>query len=154
MAGDRGFLYTAGSTGLIYLFGVYSSALKRQFGYSQTELDSISTVMFAAGSVTWSSGMLVDVLGPGRGLRIGGAVMAACFLFQYLLVNRRIGLSDSLVLSVLCASVFVQLLSSSTITAFFSTLKATYRPDEQPGFVVGVGKGWVGLFGAIITQVY
>jgi hypothetical protein len=37
-------LYAAGATGLIYLFSVYSDALKKEFGLSQSEVESINTV--------------------------------------------------------------------------------------------------------------
>ena len=63
-------------------------------------------------------------------------------------LGRRVGLSRC----VLCG---IQFLGSSCVTAsVFSTLKTIYGKHEGPGFVVGVGKGWVGLFGAIVTQLY
>ena len=99
--------------------------------------------------------MLVDRVGPANGTRLGGGVMATIFVLQFLVCERSLGLPDSAVLPVLCALCAVQFLSSSCITAsVFSTLKTVYSPYESAGWVVGVGKGWVGLFGAIVTQLY
>jgi hypothetical protein len=188
----------AGATGLIYLFSVYSSALKKRFKLSQTSLGTIETCMFLAGTLSgkaWHfvdtfpnhnithrrsgvifflsklakypnlfpahviflvfSGVLVDRLGPANGMRLGGGVMAFCFLAQFLVCERRLGFPDAAVLPALCALCAVQFLCSSCITAsVFSTLKTVYAPHESSGWVVGVGKGWVGLFGAIVTQLY
>ena len=94
-------------------------------------------------------------MGPANGVRLGGGVMAAIFVLQFLVCERSLGLPDTAVLPVLCALCAVQFLSSSCITAsVFSTLKTVYSPYESAGWVVGVGKGWVGLFGAIVTQLY
>jgi len=148
-------LYGAGATGMIYLFSVYSGALKQQFGFSQTQLEAINTSMFAAGTITVLPGMLVDRVGPGHSMRLGGSLMASIFLLQFLVVHRRLGLSDGAVLPMMCFMCSVQFLCSSCITAsVFSCLKTIYKPHESSGFVVGLGKGWVGLFGAIVTQLY
>ena len=40
----------AGATGLIYLFSVYSSALKKRFDLSQRSLQTIEICMFLAGT--------------------------------------------------------------------------------------------------------
>ena len=101
------------------------------------------------------SGVLVDCVGPANGTRLGGGVMSTIFVLQFLVCERSLGLPDSAVLPVLCALCVVQGLCSSCITAsVFSTLKTVYSPYESAGWVVGVGKGWVGLFGAIMTQLY
>jgi hypothetical protein len=42
----------AGATGLIYLFSVYSSALKKRFDLTQRSLQTIETCMFLAGTVS------------------------------------------------------------------------------------------------------
>jgi hypothetical protein len=50
----------AGATGLIYLFSVYSSALKKRFKLSQTSLGTIETCMFLAGTLSGKAWHFVD----------------------------------------------------------------------------------------------
>jgi hypothetical protein len=109
--------------------------------------------MFVAGAFSTIPGALVDYLGPNKGVRLGGGVMATCFIVQFLVCTRQIDVGNDNVLVVMCVLAAIQFMSSCSITAsVFPTLSAMYQPNESRGLVIGEGKGWVGLFGKHDTQ--
>jgi hypothetical protein len=109
--------------------------------------------MFVAGAFSTIPGALVDYLGPNKGVRLGGGVMATCFIVQFLVCTRQIDVGNDNVLVVMCILAAIQFMSSCSITAsVFPTLSAMYQPNESRGLVIGEGKGWVGLFGNNMTQ--
>ena len=76
-------LYASGSTGLIYLNSVYSEALKAKHSLTQSDVETISAVMFSAGMLSTLPGALVDRIGPRLGVRLGGTIMTTCFLLEF-----------------------------------------------------------------------
>ena len=150
-------LYASGSTGLIYLNSVYSEALKAKHSLTQSDVETISAVMFSAGMLSTLPGALVDRIGPRLGVRLGGTVMTTCFLLEFCVCVDVFGGSPKpgLVVGALSTLGAIQFLGSAMVTAsVFPTVSAIYQPYENRGFVVGEAKAWVGLFGAIVTQVY
>lgn len=70
----------------LYGFGSYSSVLKRELGFSNKELNAISTSCAAASILTWLSGAILDHGGPTAACLWGGAWFFLGWLgvwFQY-----------------------------------------------------------------------
>ena len=83
--------------------------------------------------------------------------MTTCFLLEFCVCVDVFGGSPKpgLVVGALSTLGAIQFLGSAMVTAsVFPTVSAIYQPYENRGFVVGEAKAWVGLFGAIVTQVY
>ena len=147
-------LMVASITGCSYTFSVYSGALSKQFGLSDSQLATLSSVYFCTGIFSWIPGLLTDIKGPKFVVRVFG-VVNFCALLLYWAVSRKlidVGGQHAAIASLAAISVVVYFGSAGITGAVFSTLVRTH--PGQAGTVVGVAKGWVGMCGGMVTQVY
>ena len=93
------------STGLIYLFSIYSGALKKQFDFSQGELELINTAVFCAGILGVFPGWMSDRLGPSKAMLVGGATMGVAFTFFWLIARRILLVPSPAVMMSLCGAI-------------------------------------------------
>jgi nitrate/nitrite transporter NarK len=147
--------YPVGSCGLLFLFSAYSAAIKREFGFTQSQLTLINTTTYVAGLVQTLPGAFVDRVGPRTGLKVAGCGFFAAFGCEWLIMTRRLAMPEGAVLPALCCVAFFSCLCNSCVTpSAFPVLYSMFEPSENRDFVFGIAKCWIGLFGALILNVY
>ena len=144
-------LFSAATTGFAYLSSVYSEALKNELGLSQDNIDTISMFVGAAGFLGVVPGRIADVLGSRRAIAFGGLLQSLSYSGQYVVARKTFEAVRPLY--ALCFLNFVSWVGvATTAAASFAALSRLYAGHQ--GLVVGVGKCWVGLIGALATQGY
>ena len=148
-----GCLYGAIVTGCFYGFSMYSRALKKQFGLSQSQLDNINTVPYAFGLLSPLFGKLSILLGPRLSILLGGLWCAAWQLVLFLLATKRLVLpSVAPSLSLVVASIFVYNGVQLVSAAVFSTPVVHF--PRQRGQAASLVKSFVGLGATVVAQLY
>ncbi|KAF4361599.1 hypothetical protein F8388_007615 [Cannabis sativa] len=137
-------------TGIGYLFGSISPMIKSIMGYNQRQLSLLGVVKTLGGSVGFVAGSLSEVL-PIWGLLLIGALQnfVGYGLLWYIVHRRWSGVP----LWVLCICIFV----GGNGETFFNTANLVCCVQNFPknrGPVVGILKGFCGLTGATLIQVY
>ncbi|KAM6594675.1 hypothetical protein CsatA_002378 [Cannabis sativa] len=137
-------------TGIGYVFGSISPMIKSIMGYNQRQLSLLGVVKTLGGSVGFVAGSLSEVL-PIWGLLLIGALQnfVGYGLLWYIVHQRLSGVP----LWVLCICIFV----GGNGETFFNTANLVCCVQNFPknrGPVVGILKGFCGLTGATLIQVY
>jgi hypothetical protein len=151
-------LMTASITGVAYTFSVYSGALSTQFDFSESELATLSAVYFCTGIFSWIPGLITDKKGPKFVIRVFGLITAVALLAYWAVGTRIIKFGgahngkDTVLVVLAFISIVIYFGSAGLVGATFSTLVRTH--PTQSGTVVGVAKGWVGIMGGMVTQMY
>jgi len=136
--------------GTTYAFGLYGIALKKKLHLSQSQLDTISAVFFAAGLLSFIPGACVDRFGSRFGMSIGGMTGSVSLMLFWLVVKEYfpsvIDNNDNtkvvVILSILNVIIF---LSCALVTgSVFKIISCQCGPGSK-GSAVGVAKGFVGL---------
>ncbi|KAH6801232.1 Nodulin-like / Major Facilitator Superfamily protein [Perilla frutescens var. hirtella] len=151
------------SCGASYAFGIYSPILKSTQGYDQSTLDTISVFKDIGANAGILSGLLFSAVcrsggrAPPRFLRGPWVVHAAgavqCFVgysFLWLAVTGAIPRPH---VAVVCLFMFL----AAHAQTFFNTANVVTAVQNFPaysGTVVGIMKGFLGLSGAVLIQVY
>ncbi|MCL7030896.1 hypothetical protein MKW94_026238 [Papaver nudicaule] len=158
------------SVGASYVFGVYSPVLKSSQGYDQSTLDSVavfkdigsnfgllsgflySAVVFSSSSSSSSSSSWVKrkIGGPWIVITAGAIQCFVGYFFMWLAVT---GIIPRPPVPVMCLFMFLGAHSQT----FFNTANVVTAVQNFPdysGTIVGIIKGFLGLSGAILIQVY
>ncbi|KAL6579968.1 hypothetical protein OROMI_007992 [Orobanche minor] len=153
------------SCGASYAFGIYSPILKSSQGYDQSTLDIVSVFKDIGANAGVLSGLLYsvvcrrrDIHAPPSPLRVGPWVVHAagavqCFVgyfFVWLAVSGAIPRPH---MAVMCLFMFL----AAHAQTFFNTanvVTAVQNFPEYSGTIVGIMKGFLGLSGAILIQMY
>ncbi|KAL3374641.1 hypothetical protein AABB24_006229 [Solanum stoloniferum] len=147
------------TSGSLYTFAIYSSILKSTQGYDQSSLNVVSVFKDVGANVGILSGLLYSSVTSRRRRRCGGpwVVLLAgaiqCFAGYYLMWLTVMGLLPKPPLWVMC---LYMLLAAHAMT-FFNTanvVTAVHNFPNYRGTIVGIMKGFLGLSGAILIQVY
>ena len=118
-------LFSAASTGLIYLSSLYSQALKDRLGLSQDNIETISLCCFCGGLVGYVPGKISDVLGPRKTIVFGGLGQALTLCSFYVVAEQYVPIQPVMV--PLCIFSFLQYCTSGcTVAAVFSALSRLY----------------------------
>ena len=147
-------LYSGLTCGCFYGFGIYSPALKQQFGLSQSELMNINTIPYAFGVFSFAWGYITKTCGPGFAMLFGGSMMALSQLFTYLLATKVLVLPELLpppltLVGSACVTFWgMQLVSSAAFTAPIQHFQ------QNRGDVASIVKSFVGAGGGITTQIF
>ncbi|KAJ7945955.1 Protein NUCLEAR FUSION DEFECTIVE 4 [Quillaja saponaria] len=148
------------TSGSLYTFSIYSQTLKTTQHYDQSTLDVVSVFKDIGVNAGVLSGVLYDYASSRRGtnsvagpwlIHLVGAVQ--CFLGYFLMWAAVVGVIHRPPVSVMCLFMFV----AAHAQSFFNTSNVVTGVRNFPnysGTIVGIMKGFLGLSGAILIQVY
>ncbi|KAM3703726.1 hypothetical protein ACB098_04G117500 [Castanea mollissima] len=145
------------SCGSSYTFSIYSSVLKSTQNYDQSTLDTVSVFKDIGANAGILSGLLYSsvtlnssFLGPWV-VHVAGAIQ--CFLGYFLMWASVVGLIHHPPVPLMCLFMFLAAHSQT----FFNTANVVSGLENFPnygGTIVGIMKGFLGISGAILIQMY
>ncbi|KAG2324238.1 hypothetical protein Bca4012_038771 [Brassica carinata] len=150
------------TSGSSYTFGIYSAALKSTQSYDQSTLDTVSVFKDIGANAGVFSGLLYTYVTSNRRRGRGGSggpwvVLAVgaiqCFAGYFLMWASVAGMIRKPPVPLMCLFMFLAAQSQT----FFNTanvVSAVENFADYGGTAVGIMKGFLGLSGAILIQLY